>query len=342
MTQKELTCQYEVELHKQINKLCHRLELPLHYNRKGPKIFTNYQRVALIILYVRSKKSLVDFLTEFVETRWPSWLDLKEIPGKSTLNDWIKQFDLSFIRAFLKEQVADQNPEVMAIDATGLDSWQRSRHYERRIKQCGVREEYMPYAKADVLVDTNTLLIHDWVLRIKPRHDVLGAATILKRMKKRGILILADKGYDSEPLHELAVRLGNLLFAPVRNKRKVPRGFNRRRCAKGNELYPMRNTVESAIHAIKSVRRELRSRLANHKKREFGWTVILFNMRRIIKDLGCIIKLILHQLIPDAPFLAVSRCDGDIPPTPDAHAPAGTILDTAARNSSAYEQGVDS
>ena len=217
MIQTTISNQYEVGLHQEIIKLCHKLMLPLHYNRKGPKIFTNYQRVALIILYVRSKNSLVEFLTEFVETKWASWLGLREIPGKSTINDWMKLFDLKFIRQLLNEQVSDEKPKVMAIDATGIDSWKRSRHYERRIKQCGFREDHMPYAKADLLIDTDTLLIHDWVLRLKPRHDVLGAKTILKRLRLKNILILADKGYDSEPLHKLARCFQNYLFAPVRN-----------------------------------------------------------------------------------------------------------------------------
>jgi len=102
MTQKTLTNQYEIKLNEYIIKLCHKIELPLHYNLKGPKIFTNYQRVALILLYVRSKKSLIDLLNELIETKWPKWLGLKDIPGKSTLNDWIKIFSVSFLRTFLK------------------------------------------------------------------------------------------------------------------------------------------------------------------------------------------------------------------------------------------------
>ncbi len=85
MIQTQISNQYEVKLHEHIIKLCHKLILPLHYNHKGPKIYTNYQRVAMIILYIRSKKSLIDFLEEFVETKWISWLGLKEIPGKSTM-----------------------------------------------------------------------------------------------------------------------------------------------------------------------------------------------------------------------------------------------------------------
>ena len=308
MIQTTISNQYEVGLQQQIIKLCHKLMIPLHYNHKGPKIFTNYQRVAMIILYVRSKKSLIDFLKEFVESKWVSWLGLREIPGKSTLNDWMKLFDLSFIRDLLDKLLENKSPKVMAIDATGIDSWQRSRHYERRIKQCGVREEYMPYAKADILIDTETMLIHDWVLRLKPRHDVLGAKTIFNRFKHKGILILADKGYDSEPLHKLVRERGSLLYAPVRNAKKNPNGFNRKRCAKGHDQYSRRNTVESVIHAIKSMKSELRSKLHYIKKREFGWTVILFNMKRIIKTTQTLLKLIttnlfrIRPLIPDEAY----------------------------------------
>jgi transposase len=245
----------------------------------------------MIILYVRSKKSLINFLKEFIETKWISWLGLKEIPGKSTLNDWMKLFNLSFIRNFLNNLLDEEKPKVMAIDATGIDSWQRSRHYERRIKQCGFREDYMPYAKADILIDTKTLLIHDWVLRIKPRHDVLGAKTIFNRLKHKNTLILADKGYDSEPLHKLVRKTGNILYAPVRNKKKIPGGSNRKRCAKGNNKYPQRNTVESAIHALKSMKQELKSKLHHIKKREFDWTIILFNMKRLTNQIQTLLKI---------------------------------------------------
>ena len=170
----------------------------------------------------------------------------------------------------------------MAIDATGIDSWQRSRHYEKRLRDFG-HNEHMPYAKLDVLIDTNTRLIHDWVLRIKPRHDTLGAETIFKKIKFKNILILADKGYDSEPLHKLVVKLGNLLFAPVRKFKENLGGFNRKRCAKGNKQYSMRNTAESVIHAIKTMKNQLRNKIHYQKKREMGWTIVVYNINKMIK-----------------------------------------------------------
>ena len=39
-----------------------------------------------------------DFILEFRESKWISWLGLKKIPGKSTLHDWIVLFDMKLIR----------------------------------------------------------------------------------------------------------------------------------------------------------------------------------------------------------------------------------------------------
>lgn len=278
--QKELYHQYESKLHEQILKVCHRIELSLHDNHKGPKIYTNYQRVAILVLYIKSGEGLRNFVKSLYDSRWPIWLGLKEIPSKSSVDEWMKKFDLTFIRKLLRESVKEYKPKVMAIDATGIDSWRRSRHYERRIKQAGFREDYMPYAKADILVDTNNKLIYDHNLRLKPRHDVLGAESIFKRVKIKNVLVLGDKGYDSEPLHEIAKLNGINLYAPVRNsQRNSPRGKYRKICAKKPPINKgMRSIVESVIRSLKVRINSLRSRLPYMKKREFAWHILLYNL----------------------------------------------------------------
>lgn len=288
--QLEFSNTQDSKLHKQILKICHSLDLSLHFNRKGPKIFTNYQRVALIILYKRAKKSLVDFVKELYESLWPNWLGLREIPGKSTLHDWLKLFELPVVKLLHEAVIEDQKPELMAIDGTGIDSHQRSRHYERRIG-----EPHMPYAKLDIFIDVKTLIIHDHELRMKPRHDALIAKQLMKRTKLRGVKILGDKGYDSEPLHKIVQEKGNLLYAPTRNSsRKTPKGQNRKRCAQKDEDYPMRNTVESTIHILKHrIIQTLKSKIHYMKKREMAWTIILHNITRIIEQTKIYIKIII-------------------------------------------------
>ena len=303
MVQTTITHQYEIELHAQILKVFHASGMKLHDNKLGSKVYSNYQRVALIILFVRSRKALRDFVAELIESKWPRWLGLQELVSKSTLHRWLQKWNVSWLRTLLEKTVEKQQPSVMAIDATGFDSWQRSRHYERRVEQCSGRKEHMPYAKVDLLVDTKNKLIYDFVLRIKPRHDTLGAETIFKRFKHKNVLILADKGYDSEPLHKLVAKSGNQFFAPVRDfKVKRPKGHYRRNCIEGHEQYFQRNIVESINFSLKSKWRTLRCKLHYMKKREFAWKVITYNLEKLTDNAKALIKLLLELIFWDSAF----------------------------------------
>lgn len=300
MIQTTISSQYEVELQQQILKVFHASGLKLHDNYFGNKVYTNYQRLALMVLFVRSRKALRNFVSELKESKWVSWLGLREIPTKSSLQRWIKKFNLQTLRKFLFQTVANQQPSLMAVDATGFDSFQRSSHYEKRLKDFGVRNPYSPYAKAEVLVDTDTKLVYDFVLRVKPRHDVLGARTMFKRFKHREVLILADKGYDSEQLHELVAESGNKFYAPVRDfKVKKPKGYYRRRCVQSHELYNQRNLVESIIRSLKVRIRNLRSKLHYMKKREFAWHIITYNLEMLSQSINALFKLLITATIWD-------------------------------------------
>ena len=290
---------FETKLHDEIIKLCHSMELNLNDNHKGPKIYTNYQRVALIILFLRSRKSLRDFAKELFESRWIKWLGLREIPSFRSIHEWLKRWDLKWVRKLLEQISTKSNPRTMAIDATGFDSWKRSRHYERRLKDFGVHNPHTPYAKVDFLVDTDSKIIHDFVLRTKPRHETKGARTIFKRMKQKQVLILADKGYDSEELHEIAIEKGNLMYAPIRDfKVKKPSGKNRRRCWKEKpENAGMRSIVEAVIYSMKTRVTSLRSKLHYMKKREMAWNIITYNLEIMIKHFDSLIKLLCKLVI---------------------------------------------
>ena len=302
MTQKTLSNQYEVRLHEQILKLCHQIELKNHFNRFGPKIFTNYQRVALMVLFYRSGKALRRFADELFESRWPVWLGLKQLPSYRSLHEWASKFTLKFLRSLNCEFLMEEQPSLMAIDATGVDSWQRSRHYEKRRnefrKATGLPSEKMPFAKVDVFVDTNTLAIHDFVLRTKPRHDTLGAATMLKRAKIKNVLVLADKGYDSEPLHQLAREKGLTFHAPVRDfKVKRPKGRYRRQSHENPPPEKNRQClVESTIRSLKNKFKTLRSRLHYMKKRELAWIVLVHNMDRLASQSIKALLALLHKV----------------------------------------------
>jgi hypothetical protein len=292
MLQQIIQSNYNNNLEKEINKLFHRLGLPMHFNKTGNKEFTNYQRVSVIILFYQSKKSLRQFIEENLSSsRWISWLGLKKIPTKSTLHRWIEIFSLKILRKICKFFIPEK-VELTAIDSTGIDAWQRSRHYEKRCVELEEKKlSPMIYAKASLFVDVKNKIIIDWDLVMGHEHDVGIAERIFKRNSLNGIRCLGDRGYDSEPLHEIARENGIEFFAPTRKmskkalRNKRPKGFYRRRCKENSPIDKgMRSIVESVNFVLKRTQiNSLRSKKHFMMQNELGWHIIVYNLRRKIK-----------------------------------------------------------
>ena len=273
------------KLENEFINLFHSSDLPLHFNKTGNKEFTNYQRVSILVLFHRSKKSIRDFIDELSESKWVSWLGLKKIPKKSTLHDWLKIFSMKIIRKICKV-LLPKKIKLTAIDGTGFDSQKISRHYEKRILRTCI-----PYAKADIFIDVRTRKIIDFSLVLRHQHDVIAAEKIFNRFRLKEVIILADKGYDSEPLHETVRKNGGKMFAPLRKMSKKgfqdkrPKGFYRRQCMDLPEFMGQRSIIESVNSSIKSKQIQyLKSKRVFMKQREFGWHVIWYNIRMNLKN----------------------------------------------------------
>jgi len=184
MTQKQIT-QINNSVQKQLIKLFHDSNLPNHFNYYGNKEFTNYQRISLIVLYKKSKKAIRDFIKELYETKWPSWLDLKKIPGKSTLHDWLKLFGTGLIRKLQCLVTDTSDLRIAAIDGTGIQSNYRSRYYEKRRKDFKLKTN-RPYHKLDILVDTNGKKhILDYSFMLKNRSDTFVGKKLMGKLSSR-------------------------------------------------------------------------------------------------------------------------------------------------------------
>lgn len=279
------------KLENELVKLFHSSDLPLHFNKTGNKEFTNFQRISIIILFRRSGKSLRQFIDENLsESKWISWLGLKKIPRKSTLHDWLKLFSLKTIRQLFKLLIP-KKVELTAIDSTGIDSFRRSKHYEKRCNE--IQEKKLPpmaYAKTSLFVDVKSKIILDWDLVMSREHDVKIAERIFKRNTLKNIFGLGDKGYDSENLHEIARANGINFFAPVRKMDKKafsykrPGGFYRRKCKENPpENKGMRSIVENINYVLKETQiASLRSKKHFMRERELGWHLIFYNIKKII------------------------------------------------------------
>jgi hypothetical protein len=107
----------------------------------------------------------------------------------------------------------------------------------------------------------------------------------------KNISCLGDKGYDSEPLHEIARENGIEFFAPVRRmdkrgfKNQRPKGFYRRKCKENPpERKGMRSIVENVNYVLKGTQiASLRSRNHFMRERELGWHLIFYNIKKMMR-----------------------------------------------------------
>ena len=147
----------------------------------------------------------------------------------------------------------------------------------------------MPYAKASIFIDVKTQIILDFDLIIGHKHDVKMAEKIFKRNDIKGLIGLGDKGFDSEPLHEIARANGIIFYAPVRkrNKRSLkekPKGKYRRQCIVMPKFKGMRSINETVNSVLKRTQiNYLRNKNKIMREKEFGWQIVYYNLKRIMK-----------------------------------------------------------
>jgi len=146
------------------------------------------------------------------------------------------------------------------------------------------------------------------------------AKKLLKKIKFQKCKILADKGYPNYNFIETAKRKQNNFISPPKNYSGKCRHNNFRRERKirnfesNKTIYRRRVIVESVFSSLKRKQQlKLRSRLGYMKKREMGWNVLFYNIRRNIvfernevkESLSFYFFKIEIYLIPDRALLAI-------------------------------------
>jgi len=297
MFQQIILPKYNSKIEEQILNLFHASNLPLHFNKTGYKDFTNYQRISLIIVFRRENKPIRDFLKDLKESKLVSWLGLKRIPKKSTFHDWLNLFDTELIRELINLSVDKSNLKVAAIDGSGVQTNFQSPYYQKRLKELGEKIK-SSYHKLDIIVDTyGKKQIIDYSFRLKNRHDSFVAKKLLKKIKFRRCKILADKGYPDYSFIENSKTKQNNFISPPKNYGGKCRHNNFKRERKirnfesNKQIYRRRVIVECVFSSLKRKQiLKLRSRLSHMKKREMGWHILFYNIRRNIEFDGQSIK----------------------------------------------------
>jgi len=223
---------------QKVKRLLRRLKLPRQLHHYGPKIYALWQHLLALVVravfgwsYRRTCRILVDLSVE--------------APTYSALAKMAKRMPSALWQRALAA-TCSTHVHVAAIDGTFFERNQPSYHYLRRIDRKGPGG--IP-VKASILVDTRRKKVLAARIRVLPAHDVRDVVALLKHCMPH--ILVADKGYDSEAVHEHCFEHGITSMIPIKSRTRS--GFYRRQQHKKFRLrtYNRRQIVESVFSRIK-------------------------------------------------------------------------------------------
>ena len=209
-----------------LSLLMEAIGIPVYRRKKSNHIYSHRQKIALLVLRERLGLSYEQFERDLPSYRgFLDELGMTRIPCNSTLIRFNACVDHDDLQKLITAFSVFCGEEVdVATDCTGFSNFLRSAHYSKRCRDFGIKGEPRSFTKLSLSVDVKTHIILSGRASAKKRHDsqfVVEQAGDL--MEAPGLNVrywIADKGYDSEPLHRyVRGALGCITVIPCRRSR---------------------------------------------------------------------------------------------------------------------------
>ena len=274
----------ETRLINKTKRLLKRLGHPRWLHHFGPKTYEFAEHLSAL---------LIRFFCRLSYRRTKQLLNLLGIkcPSKSSLQRTAKKLNAGFWQRVLK--ATSGCAYLVAIDATGFSRENPSYYYLKRI------DGKMPKigVKLSAGFDTRKKKFCAAKVRVLPAHDIKDAKALLLQSKPR--VLVADKAYDAEWLHQHCHDLSVKSVIPARNygTKRIPRRRRYRNISDRNfnlKTYYRRELIESGFSALKrkfgasvssktvrTIRTEIYGRLVCHNL--FFWIYGLSGQSLIIQ-----------------------------------------------------------
>lgn len=208
---------------------------PEFLHRFGPKTYKLIDHISSLLIMQSCQLSLrrVSF---YVKGKCPTYSALCKSRKRIPLELWQKLLKIT----------SGLSSGKIAIDGTGFSRANPSFHYLKRIDNKSPQGS----AKLSALFDIQTKKFLVMRIRSKPKHDMRDVNYMLKRTPEIRTFY-ADKGYDSEEIHELCYWNGIQTFIPPKKHVRL-RKFRRLQMKNWDkEEYNLRSNIEAGFSAMK-------------------------------------------------------------------------------------------
>jgi hypothetical protein len=135
--------------YKKVADFCFELfriaELPLHFSKFSNKIFSNFQKLFLLIYRQYRKFTYEELMTDLADNiTLRAYLGLNNLPDYTTLIKFMKKLSKNLLdRLVLAFKELASTPKKVAIDATGISLDNASPHYCKRVGMSFKKRPFM-------------------------------------------------------------------------------------------------------------------------------------------------------------------------------------------------------
>ena len=259
----------EKRLDRKVKRLLLAAGHPRWYHRLGPKKFQTWIFCLGIVIkqvYRLSYRRAMRFLDEYyhISLHW------------TTLQKAAKRLPKFLWQSLLATTITVKKIPLAAVDGTGFARSGPSNYFLKRIDRTGPVGRPV---QAITMVDVHQRKFISAVFYAKPHGEAKRVPHLHQKAPVKPDVVLMDKGFDAEWLHQWLKENGSFSIAPVR--RNCRRGRHRKLMRDSMDwcLYWQRNIVESLFSAL---------------KRLFGTTVKSKDIRTINAEMFC--RLIAYNL----------------------------------------------
>ena len=280
-----------VRIARAIIRVLRKACVPRYFSRFSNRIYDAWQCLALLVVRQLEGKSYRRFADWLRDCRpLLRALGIARIPHYTTLQKFASRLPSGLLdrvlRGFASEAVRAEVSFILGIDASGFRPSKASSYYTRSLRPRRVRR----YVKCTLAVELRSQLVCSFKARRLARHDVVDFKPVLEKAQpKRGFVVVADKGYDAEHIHEyVRDELGGYAVIPPRHL-EVPiwrtKGRYRKEMKRGypERLYNQRSKDETVFSVVKRLMGEhLSSILVRTQNRELALRLVAYNAHRLI------------------------------------------------------------
>lgn len=252
--------------------------IPKYFSKFSNKIFDNHQKLVLLVLKQKLRKTYRDFVELLKITHIPLYLGLKRIPNHTTLVKFAKQ-----VKSMLNLLLNIRTVKNVAVDATGFELDTKSYYYQTKWHS-DRRQKAKNYMKLSLSVDTDKLLILKHKIRKKFRNDTIDFPIVLKDIQAD--YVFADKGYDSKKNRQFVKnKLNAIPIIPVRGHTNFYGYLKQHKKIDGSK-YHQRSKVETVFSMIKKkYGSTLLGKSDSSQKSELLIKLIVHNIDRLITSI---------------------------------------------------------